>query len=52
VNSRDLRTLQVDPSVFERAAGSWPADVTAVAESGIATAPEAIRLSRLGTTRF
>ena len=37
VNSRNLRTLSVDREVLERVAAELPADVTAVAESGIRT---------------
>jgi indole-3-glycerol phosphate synthase len=52
VNSRNLRTLHVDVSVFERAAGSWPAHVLAVAESGIRAIADVERLSGLGYDAF
>jgi len=52
VNSRDLRTLQVDAAAFDRAAGSWPDDVLAVAESGIRTAADIQRLRLLGYDAF
>lgn len=52
VNSRDLRTLDVDPGVFEIAALNWPDRVIAVAESGIRTAADVVRLSRLGYSAF
>ena len=42
VNARNLKTLEVDPSAFERIAPSLPADVVAVAESGI-TGPDDVR---------
>jgi indole-3-glycerol phosphate synthase len=42
VNSRNLRTLTVDPHVLEGLAPSMPRGVVAVAESGIRT-PEDIR---------
>ena len=35
VNARDLRTLEVDRSVFERIAPGLPTDVVKVAESGV-----------------
>jgi indole-3-glycerol phosphate synthase len=52
VNSRDLRTLATDPSVFERVAGSWPPDVIAVAESGIRQPADIRRLRHLGYGGF
>ncbi|MGA6169155.1 indole-3-glycerol phosphate synthase TrpC [Streptomyces sp. NPDC012600] len=44
VNARDLRTLEVDPTVFGRLAPRIPADVVRVAESGIASPADAARL--------
>lgn len=52
VNSRDLRTLSVDRTVLDRVAAALPADVTAVAESGIRSADDLERLSRLGYHAF
>lgn len=48
VNSRDLRTLDVDPNVYERLARDIVQGVIAVAESGIRTADDVARLERLG----
>ncbi len=48
VNSRNLRTLAVDPGVLERIAGALPRSVTAVAESGIRTRADLDRLSAAG----
>ncbi len=47
VNSRDLRTLDVDPDRLERYADLLPAGVT-VAESGLKTAQDASRAARQG----
>jgi indole-3-glycerol phosphate synthase len=52
VNSRNLRTLSVDGEVLERVAAELPADVTAVAESGIRTHDDIERLSRAGYHAF
>jgi indole-3-glycerol phosphate synthase len=52
VNSRDLRTLAVDPKVHERLAAALPAGATAVAESGIATAADLARLAGFGYHAF
>ena len=41
VNTRDLRTLEVDPARLERLGPGLPAGVTCVAESGIVTADDA-----------
>jgi indole-3-glycerol phosphate synthase len=35
VNARDLRTMQIDPAVFERIAPGLPSDVVKIAESGV-----------------
>ena len=48
VNSRNLRTLQVDLSVLDRIAGTLPKGITAVAESGIRTTADIQRLEGLG----
>ena len=42
VNARNLKTLEVDDTAFERIAPSLPADAVAVAESGI-TGPDDVR---------
>jgi indole-3-glycerol phosphate synthase len=52
VNSRDLRTLAVDPSAFEAAARHLPSNVIAVAESGIRQRSDVDRLSGMGYHAF
>jgi len=52
VNSRNLRTLAIDSSVFERLASDLPSGVIAVAESGIRTGEDLTRLSRFGYHAF
>lgn len=52
VNSRNLRTLEVDPGVLDRMAEAIPADVIAVAESGIRGAADLARLGGLGYDAF
>jgi len=52
VNSRNLRTLAVDPSVFNHVAERLPRDTTTVAESGIRTAADIARLSQIGYNAF
>ena len=52
VNSRNLRTLEVDPSVFGQLAERMPGDVTAVAESGLRTSEEIRRLADLRYDAF
>jgi len=47
VNSRNLRTLEVDPDRLERYAALLPAGIT-VAESGLKTAEDASRAARQG----
>jgi len=49
VNSRNLRTLQVDPTVLDDLAPALPTDAIAVAESGLKTADD---LRRLGARRY
>ena len=49
VNSRNLRTLQVDRSVLDDLAPALPAGAIAVAESGLKTAED---LRRLGARRY
>ena len=48
VNSRNLRTLSVDTAVLEELIPGMPPHVTVVAESGIRTADDVVRLSRAG----
>ena len=52
VNSRNLRTLAVDPGVFAAVAAVLPRGVTAVAESGIRTRDDLTRLSSAGYHAF
>jgi indole-3-glycerol phosphate synthase len=48
INSRDLQTLEVVPERFEALAPRLPRDRPAVAESGVASAGDALRMMRLG----
>ncbi|WP_211228473.1 indole-3-glycerol phosphate synthase TrpC [Glycomyces tenuis] len=48
VNARDLTTLQVDRSVFERIAPGLPRDVAKVAESGVRDTRDLIRYASAG----
>jgi len=48
VNQRDLATFEVDEGLAARLAVGIPSDVVAVAESGIADAPAASAIGRLG----
>lgn len=48
VNNRDLAALEVDLSTFEAVAPHAPADVTLVAESGVATPADARRMRAAG----
>ncbi len=48
VNTRDLRTLEVDPGRLEALAPRMPDGAPAVAESGILTAEDAARAAALG----
>jgi indole-3-glycerol phosphate synthase len=52
VNSRNLRTLAVDPDVLDAVAAELPRDVIAVAESGIRSFADLSRLSALGYHAF
>jgi indole-3-glycerol phosphate synthase len=52
VNSRNLRTLTVHPDVLVALAPQMPADVIAVAESGIRTPADIARLSGAGYHAF
>jgi indole-3-glycerol phosphate synthase len=50
VNSRDLRTLRVEPSRLEALVGALPRRFPRVAESGLVTPDDAARLARAGYT--
>ena len=52
VNSRNLRTLDVDLTVLDRIAAMIPAGVIAVAESGIRTTADLTRLAGAGYGAF
>jgi indole-3-glycerol phosphate synthase len=52
VNTRDLRTFQVDLETAFRLAGKFPADVVRVAESGIHSAEDVARLRAAGYDAF
>lgn len=48
INNRDLTRLDVDLSTFERVSRDVPEDVTVIAESGIGSPEDAIRMRRAG----
>ena len=48
VNARDLRTLEVDRSVFERIAPGLPSSVVKIAESGVRGPHDLIRYAAAG----
>jgi indole-3-glycerol phosphate synthase len=48
INARDLRTLEVDRSVFERLAPGLPNDVVKIAESGVRGPHDLIRYASAG----
>jgi indole-3-glycerol phosphate synthase len=52
VNSRNLKTLDVDPHVLDEIVLGIPAGVTAVAESGLRTAADVRRLRTAGYDAF
>ncbi len=52
VNSRDLRTLNVDPDVHVRLASALPRGLVAIAESGLRTRADLDRLERAGYSAF
>jgi indole-3-glycerol phosphate synthase len=52
VNSRNLRTLAVDPAALDALAGAIPSSVIAVAESGIASPGDVARLEKVGYRAF
>ena len=52
VNSRNLRTLGVDPAVLDRLRTAIPDDVVSVAESGLRTPADVRRLMDIGYDAF
>ena len=52
VNSRNLRTLAVEPDLHERLARGLPAGAVTVAESGLRSAADLRRLERAGYSAF
>jgi len=52
VNTRDLRTFQVDLETAFRLAGKFPASVVRVAESGIHSSEDVVRLRSAGYDAF
>jgi indole-3-glycerol phosphate synthase len=52
INSRDLATFRTDLATAERLAARLPTGVTAVAESGIRTAGDLVRLRAAGINSF
>ena len=52
VNNRNLRTLRVDTAASEAIAARLPSGVLAVSESGLKTADDLKRLTRLGYSAF
>jgi indole-3-glycerol phosphate synthase len=48
VNCRDLDTLKVEPERFKALAPLLPPDTLGVAESGVASAADAVEMRRLG----
>lgn len=52
VNSRNLRTLDVEPDLHERLAARLPPGVVGVAESGLREAADLQRLERAGYSAF
>jgi indole-3-glycerol phosphate synthase len=52
VNNRNLRTLQVDVRASEILIGRIPSDIVAVAESGLKTSDDLVRLKALGYRAF
>jgi indole-3-glycerol phosphate synthase len=52
VNSRNLRTLAVEPELHERLASRLPAGIVAVAESGLRARTDLLRLEQCGYSAF
>ena len=52
VNSRNLRTLAVEPELHDRLAGELPPSIVAVAESGLRETADLHRLARAGYRAF
>ena len=51
VNNRDLETLVIDPGTADRIIPSIPADVVAIAESGVTTRADVERYAESAPTR-
>lgn len=52
VNSRDLKTLEVDTGTFDRLAGDIPSGIVAVAESGLRSAADLVKLKAMRYDAF
>ncbi len=52
VNSRDLRTFQVDTAAAETMAAMLPSDAVRVAESGMSSAADIARMQAAGFNAF
>ena len=50
VNSRNLKTLEVDPQVFQELIPAIPSSIIRVAESGIATREDVIHAQNSGAS--
>lgn len=48
INSRNLKTLEVDPTAFARLLPQIPADILRVAESGISSHQQVVEIAALG----
>lgn len=48
INNRNLETLHIDPATSERLIGRVPADVIAIAESGVSNRADVERVARVG----
>ena len=48
INNRNLETLHIDPATSERLIGRVPADVIAIAESGVSSRRDIERVARVG----
>ena len=52
VNSRNLKTMAIDPGLTERLAREVPSSVTLVAESGLSRSGDVVRLAKCGCHAF
>lgn len=52
INSRNLKTMQVDPNLVRELSGSVPADRLLIAESGLSTHADLVALQQAGITSF